>query len=396
MKKVLILNGSFCELPIIEECHKQGFYVITTGNMPDLMAHKYADEYIQADYSDYEAILSIVKEHNIDHILTCANDFGCITSAYVDEQMGWHNHDSFEVSKILHHKDLFKEYIQGKNYPTPYSIVFNNIPDAYKFVDEDIEYPIIVKANDLTGGKGILKAETKEDAIIAIDNAFSKSRTKHILIEPFITGDQQTFVSFIHNKKVIASSSCDSYSYINPYLIQAETLPAKDILDVQDYLISIIEEIATDLDLSDGIFAFQYIRNGKDVQIIEMMRRPFGNQFLQLVEMNSGFPWHRAQVTAETGGDWTFLDDIDLSKCKIRYCGHYGIMVDRDGILKSYNVPDTIRKNIIKEFVMKSIGDRIEDHMNERVAFLHFEYNSYEEMNSCVRDYNKMIKVEIE
>ena len=62
MKKVLVLNGSFCELPIIEECHNLGYYVITTGNMPELMAHKYADEYIQADYSDYETILNIVKE----------------------------------------------------------------------------------------------------------------------------------------------------------------------------------------------------------------------------------------------------------------------------------------------------------------------------------------------
>ena len=71
---------------------------------------------------------------------------------------------------------------------------------------------------------------------------------------------------------MIATSSCDSYSYVNPYLIQAETLPAKDIKEVQGQLISIIEEMAVDLNLSDGIFAFQYIRNGKDIQIIEMMR----------------------------------------------------------------------------------------------------------------------------
>lgn len=396
MKKVLVLNGSFCELPIIEECHKQGYYVITTGNMPELMAHKYADEYIQADYSDYETILRIVKDKKIDHILTCANDFGSITAAYVDEHMGWHNHDTFQNSKILHHKDLFKEYIQSKNYPTPYSKVFNNKSEAYTFINKEVQYPIIIKANDLTGGKGILKATTKEEAIYAIDNAFEKSRSKHVLIEPFVTGVQQTFVTFLHEKKVIASSSCDSYSYVNPYLIQSETLPAKDIIDIQDYLISIIEEIAIDLELSDGIFAFQYIRNGKNIQIIEMMRRPFGNQFLQLVEMNSGFPWHHAQVIAETGGDWSFLDKINYSNLKIRYCGHYGVMVNRNGILKSWNIPESIKKHIVKEFVMKETGDRIEDHMNERIAFLHFEYDSYDEMINNVKDYGRLIDVTLE
>lgn len=396
MNKVLVLNGSFCELPIIEECHKLGYYVITTGNMPELMAHKYADEYIQADYSDYETILKIVKDKNISHVLTCANDFGCITAAYVDEQMGWHNHDTFENSKILHHKDLFKEYIQSKNYPTPYSKVFNDKLDAYNFVNNQAQYPIIIKANDLTGGKGILKATTKEEAIYAVDNAFAKSRSKHVLIEPFITGNQQTFVTFLHNKKVIATSSCDSYSYVNPYLIQAETLPAKDIIDVQDYLISIIEEIAIDLNLSDGIFAFQYIRNGTDIQIIEMMRRPFGNQFLQLVEMNSGFPWHHAQVVAETGGSWDFLNDINYSNLKNRYCGHYGVMVNKNGILKKWSIPESIKKHIVKEFVMKNAGDKIEDHMNERIAFLHFEYSSYDDMVNSIKDYGKLINITLE
>ena len=56
MKKVLILNGSFCEVPIIKKAKELGYYVVTTGNMPNLVGHQYADEYIPADYSDKEAI----------------------------------------------------------------------------------------------------------------------------------------------------------------------------------------------------------------------------------------------------------------------------------------------------------------------------------------------------
>lgn len=382
--------------PLKEECRKQGYYVITTGNMPKLMAHKYADEYIQTDYSDYEAILKIVKEKGISHVITCANDFGCLTSAYVDDKMGWHNHDTFANAQLLHHKDLFKEYIQSKGYPTPYSKVYTAKEDAVAFVNNEAEYPIIIKANDLTGGKGIMKAENEEEALGAIENAFKKSRSKHILIEPFITGNQQTFVSFLHNKKVIATSSCDSYSWINPYLIQAETLPAKDIEDVQPLLVSIIEEMAHDLNLADGIFAFQYIRQGKNIQIIEMMRRPFGNQFLVLVEKSSGFPWHHAQIVAETGGDWSFLDKLNLTNLPKSYCGHYGVMINRNGVLKKWSIPENIEKYITKKFVMKKSGDVIEDHLNERVAFLHFAYDNYEKMLKEVPLYLNQIEVELE
>lgn len=392
MEKVLVLNGSFCEIPIIETCHALGYYVITTGNAPNLIGHQYADEYISADYSDCEEILNIVKAHNIKHVLSCANDFGSITAAYVSEQMGWEGHDSYSNSMLLHHKDLFKEYIQRKGYPTPFSKVFTNKEDAIVFANNLDTYPIIVKANDLTGGKGILKADNVKEAIAAIENAFIKSRSKHILIEPFVVGDQQTFVTFLHNKKVVASNSCDSYSFINPYLIQAETLPAKDINLIEESLIRIIEEMASDLNLADGIFAFQYIRNGCDFSIIEMMRRPFGNQFLKLVEYGTTFPWHLAQVVAETGGDWSLVKPKVVGK---GYFGHYGVMIPSNGRLKSWSIPDDIQRHIIAQFVMKEPGDEISDYLNERVAFLHFQYDDYAEMQSSVATYNNRIKVEL-
>ena len=391
--KVLVLNGSFCEIPIIEECHKLGYYVITTGNAPDLIGHKFADEYIPADYSDYESILQIVRDNDISHVLSCANDFGSITAAYVAEKMGWRDHDSFENAKLLHHKDLFKEYIQRKGFPTPVSMVFDRIEDASEYVNELDAYPVIVKANDLTGGKGIQKAENQQDALAAVEKAFLKSRSKHILIEPFIEGNQQTFVTYLHERKVVASNSCDSYSYVNPYLIQSETLPAEGIELVKEKLITIIEDMADDLGLADGILAFQYFRNGSEIQIIEMMRRPFGNQFLKLVEYSSDFPWHLAQVIAETGGDWSLVKPIPVEK---PFCGHYGVMVPRNGRLKDWHIPEDIRLHVFNQFVMKKQGDMILDHLNERVAFLHFEYGSMSEMQEAVRTYYSRIKVELD
>ena len=109
MKKVLILNGSFCEVPIIKKAKELGYYVVTTGNMPNLVGHQYADEYIPADYSDKEAILKICQENDIWRIISCANDFGVLTSAYVAEKMGWPGHDTYEKAMIMHQRDLFKK-----------------------------------------------------------------------------------------------------------------------------------------------------------------------------------------------------------------------------------------------------------------------------------------------
>lgn len=180
-KRVLVLNGSFCEAPIIKKAKEMGMYVITTGNAPNLIGHQYADEYIPADYSDKEKVLQIVKDNDIEGVISCANDFGVLTAAYVAEQMGWSGHDKYEIAKLLHHKNLFKQYVYKHNIPAPHSYCPEDKADALNYIKQ-IEYPIIVKANDLTGGKGIRRANTYEEAVEAVDYSYRNREISILLL----------------------------------------------------------------------------------------------------------------------------------------------------------------------------------------------------------------------
>lgn len=88
MKKVLLLNAGHTEEPLIKELKELGVYLVTSGNRPDMPGHAYADKYIQADYSDRADILRIVKEENIEGIVSCAHDYGIVTASYVAEKWG--------------------------------------------------------------------------------------------------------------------------------------------------------------------------------------------------------------------------------------------------------------------------------------------------------------------
>lgn len=392
MKRLLILNGSLSELTLIDKAKDLGYYVITSGNNPKLIGHSHADEYIEADYSNKEAILKIVKEHNIDRIVSCANDFGVITAAYVAEQMGWPGHDTYENANILHQKDLFKEFIQRLGLRAPYSVPFDSKEDAIEYI-KTAEYPIIVKATDLTGGKGILKAENIEEAEFAIENAFNRSRAKHIVIEPYIVGDQQTIHTFIKDKKVVSSVSNDCFSPINPYLIQAELFPARGIDDIQAELYDSIEKICNELNLVDGMLTLQYIVKDGKPYIIELMRRALGNQYLTVANVMNGFPWDEALIRAETGMD---LSVLKSEPPKAKFAGHHGIMARRNGVLKSYTIPDDIKSHIFQTIEMLQPGERLEDYMNERVAYIYYKYDNYDEALEAVRHFNDNIKIEFE
>lgn len=391
-KKLLILNGSHSEMTLIEKAKELGWYVVTSGNNPGLIGHSLADEYVEADYSDPQAVLRLVREHGIDRIVSCANDFGVISASFVAEKMGWPGHDTYENAVLLHQKDLFKEFIQKMGIRTPISTTFADRESAIRYA-QTAEYPIIVKAVDLTGGKGILRADTPEKAIHAIDNAFTRSRKKHIVIEPFITGVQQSIDTFIINKKVVASVSNDTYAPINPYLIQSETLPAVGIETIQDELHGIIERICEKLDLVDGMLTLQYIvRDGKPY-IIELMRRCLGNQFLTVAGVVSGFPWEEALIRAETGAD---LGCLKWGKPMAKYAGHHGIMATRNGVVKGYSIDPEVEKHIFKKIEVIHPGGCIRDYMNERVAYIYFIYNDRDEMIRTVSDMNDRIHIEFE
>ena len=288
-QRLLILNGSLSELPLIKKAKELGYYVITSGNAPELIGHRYADEYIPADYSDKEAILQLVKDNAIDRIVSPANDFGVISACYVAQTMGWPGHDTYQNALTLHHKDAFKMLIQEMGIRTPHSVVFHSKDEALDGID-DFNYPVIVKAVDLTGGKGIHRANNREEAIAAIENAYSISRSNNVVVEPYLTGVQQSIDTFVRDGKVIASVSNDCYMPMNPYLIQSETLPARGIEDIQDELHGIIEAICKRLSLVDGMFTLQYIICDGKPYVIEMMRRCLGNQFLTVAGRVTGFP----------------------------------------------------------------------------------------------------------
>ena len=81
MKKLLLLGGSRYLLPVIEVAHKLGLYVITCDYLPDNIAHKYSDEYINVSIIDKEKVLETAKANKIDGIMSFATDPGVTTAA---------------------------------------------------------------------------------------------------------------------------------------------------------------------------------------------------------------------------------------------------------------------------------------------------------------------------
>ena len=74
MKKLMILGGSRYVLPLIHAAHKMGIYVITADYLPDNIAHKYSDEYVDVSVIDKDRVLEIAQEKKINGIVPITDD----------------------------------------------------------------------------------------------------------------------------------------------------------------------------------------------------------------------------------------------------------------------------------------------------------------------------------
>ena len=80
----------------------------------------------------------------------------------------------------------------------------------------------------------------------------------------------------------------------------------------------------------------------------------------------------------------------------MKYCGHFGVMADCNGVVKSYKIPEKIEKHLFKKLEMVQPGERINHYLNERIAYLYYRYDDIEEMNQNVVHFNEMIEIEME
>ena len=106
-----------------------------------------------------------------------------------------------EGSKVFS-KNLMKKY----NIPTAQYEVFNDLDSALEYLDT-APIPTVIKADGLALGKGVIIAETREDAKEAVrsmmeDKIFGDSGN-NVVIEEFLTGPEVSVLSFTDGKTVV-------------------------------------------------------------------------------------------------------------------------------------------------------------------------------------------------
>lgn len=396
-KKLMLLGGLRYLLPVIEEAHKLGVYVITADYLPDNIAHKYSDEYCNVSIIDKEAVLEKARELKIDGILSHAVDPGVVTAAYVAEKMGLPFQCSYEAACILQDKYRFRQFLRDNGFNCPNAKGYTNAEEALKDVDY-FNWPVIVKPVDSAGSKGVSRVDDPEKLLDAITYALSESHNGHFIIEDFL--EKQGFSagseSFVVDGKLLYNGFYDQYfdkNAVNPYTPSAEVWPSIMEQKYQNEIKSELQRLFTLLGVTTGLFNVEcrVCTNGK-AYLMEVSPRAGGNRLSEMLNYAADVNINEAETKKAVG-----LQVVNMHEPN--YKGHFAILVlhsEKEGIFQKIEIETTFReKHVIEEEIRISVGYKVGSFTGANAALgtLFLRFDSREELAEALETQSKWLSI---
>lgn len=115
-------------------------------------------------------------------------------------------------------KAFSKDFLAKHNIPTAAYGVFTEIDPAVEYI-EKMGAPIVVKADGLAAGKGVILADTNEEAIAAVKDMLAGNKFgdagARVVIEEFLVGEEASFIVMADGKNILPMATSQDHKARN-------------------------------------------------------------------------------------------------------------------------------------------------------------------------------------
>ena len=168
--------------------------------------------------SDIENLLKFAKENKID--LTIVGPEIPLVAGIVDafEKEGLKIFGpNKKCAQLEGSKAFSKDFMIRHNLPTAKYKEYTNLDEAISEIDS-FGYPVVIKADGLAAGKGVVIPENREDAITTLkemmsDKKFGNAGDK-IVVEEFLNGIETSILAFVDNDTIVPMVSSKDHKKV--------------------------------------------------------------------------------------------------------------------------------------------------------------------------------------
>lgn len=305
MKKLMIMGAGIYQVPLIKKAKEMGIETIVVsipGNYPGFAI---ADRIYYENTVDYEKVLEIAKKEQIDGIVTAGTDVAVITIGKVCEEMGLSG-IGYEAAKIASNKILMKQKYEEYGVRTARFRQLHFSDDVLEKT-KGLQFPLIFKAVDSSGSRGIIRVNSREEFEQARLIVKENSKTDSYIVEEFIEGKEFGAQAFVYHGKV---------QFILPhgdYVFQGDTgvpighyapydLSEEQLEDTRNQLTKAIAAMHLD---NCAVNADFIMKDGK-TYVLELGGRSGATCLAELVSIYYGYDYYEKLILAALGEDLEF------------------------------------------------------------------------------------------
>src|SRR5699024_1032700 len=189
---------------------------VAPGNAGSALENKV--ENVAIDVLDNAALVAFAQQESIDLAIVGpeAPLVNGVVDAFTTAGLACYG-PTAKAAQLEGSKAFSKDFLARHNIPTANYANFTEEAEAIAYVREQ-GAPIVVKADGLAAGKGVIVAMTLEEAEAAIKdmlsgNLFGEAGTR-VVIEEFLTGEEASFIVMVDGKNVLPMATSQDHKRI--------------------------------------------------------------------------------------------------------------------------------------------------------------------------------------
>ncbi|MBO1531752.1 phosphoribosylamine--glycine ligase [Psychrobacter sp. F1192] len=215
---ILVIGSGGREHALAWQCAKDeavdNVYV-APGNAGTALEPKCQNVVLKDNNDEHDAVIEFCKNNNIDMVIVGPEAplvTGIVDACRKAGIKAWG--PTAYCAQLEGSKTFAKEFMAEHNIPTAAYQGFTDVDSAKAYIDEQ-GAPIVIKADGLAAGKGVIVAETIEQAYAAVDDMLADNKFgdagSRVVIEQFLQGEEASFICMIDGKNILPMATSQDH-----------------------------------------------------------------------------------------------------------------------------------------------------------------------------------------
>lgn len=300
MKKLMILGASYSQLPLYAAAKRLGIATVAASTPGEWPGFVVADESSYTDISDCKAVLKAAGDLQVDGIATCCLDTGVRALGYACEHLGLRGLSAL-AGELSSDKYKMKEALIKGGVRCAKHICIRSRGELEEAL-ELLSFPVVLKAVDLMGSRGIFRCSTREEAEMRYEDVMQATGKDYCLVEEFIEGTLLGCEAMVSDGELVycLPNNIEAYeSHVPTPVGHSVPYKKKELLETE--IVRQVSLAIKALGLDDCPVNCDLIEKDNQIYVIEITGRAGATCLPEMVSLYYGTDYYEAIVRLALG-----------------------------------------------------------------------------------------------